>query len=398
LVTKRIAAECEGKRDDFIVAKMYYDCVECSASMDYPGAKYWLPKDYSAEKDPHDYKTRRYSPVYCLCHTCYLSTYQKEYNAAPEIVVPDFPPKEWETHPAMTNMNPSISRARDLKSPINRKRKLIDLQRSQLEILEAGEIARVPNPYGNVPPCSLKNMTLQVAMIRPWTSDADPRMDSPIFNTREEFLSFCQGNKYQFDELRRAKHSSMMILFHLQHPDQDAFVHSCDHCGIDIKLDERYSCPQCPDFDLCIKCHLNGNVQHPHKLEKHQVDSTIEENIPQQVNTAKREAYFRAFEHCMYCPDDSSNCEVACHRMKKVIKHRTSCSIGGAHGCKTCRIYWKCLSFHASNCRETSCQPVCERMKKHLRDFAARKNDPRLRAHRIDSSQNEPVCAVNPEC
>ena len=32
-----------------------------------------------------------------------------------------------------------------------------------------------------------------------------------VLGTRQTFLNLCQGNHYQFDMLRRAKHSSMMV-------------------------------------------------------------------------------------------------------------------------------------------------------------------------------------------
>ena len=46
--------------------------------------------------------------------------------------------------------------------------------------------------------------------------DKDPKIHCEIFTHRDDFLSLCQGNHYQFDQLRRAKHSTQMVLFHLQ--------------------------------------------------------------------------------------------------------------------------------------------------------------------------------------
>eukprot|EP00953_Heterococcus_sp_UTEX-ZZ885_P032318 16882-Heterococcus_DN1.PRE.3 len=42
------------------------------------------------------------------------------------------------------------------------------------------------------------------------TQDPDDILESEFFDTRQAFLNLCQGNHYQFDLLRRAKHTSMM--------------------------------------------------------------------------------------------------------------------------------------------------------------------------------------------
>jgi hypothetical protein len=66
--------------------------------------------------------------------------------------------------------------------------------------------------------------------IRDDTEDIDDVQDSEHFDTRQSFLNLCQGNHYQFDQLRRAKHTSMMVLYHIHNPDAPKFVPNCNHC------------------------------------------------------------------------------------------------------------------------------------------------------------------------
>lgn len=44
------------------------------------------------------------------------------------------------------------------------------------------------------------------------TVDPDPELPPSIFDTRMEFLDICKHNNIQFDELRRAKHSSLVLM------------------------------------------------------------------------------------------------------------------------------------------------------------------------------------------
>jgi E1A/CREB-binding protein len=96
------------------------------------------------------------------------------------------------------------------------------------------------------------------------TKDKDEIMESEFFDTRQAFLSLCQGNHYQYDTLRRAKHSSMMVLYHLHNPTAPAFVVSCNICHQDIEAGNGWRCETCADFDLCNNC--KDSAKHPHKL------------------------------------------------------------------------------------------------------------------------------------
>ena len=86
----------------------------------------------------------------------------------------------------------------------------------------------------------------------------------------QAFLSLCQGNHFQFDTLRRAKHSSMMLLYHLHNPEAPAYLASCNVCNTEIEPGKGLRCKQCPDFDLCLDCYNRGAAKgHPadHQLQ-----------------------------------------------------------------------------------------------------------------------------------
>mmetsp|Transcript_28045 Transcript_28045/g.47150 ORF Transcript_28045/g.47150 Transcript_28045/m.47150 type:complete len:1859 (+) Transcript_28045:236-5812(+) len=86
------------------------------------------------------------------------------------------------------------------------------------------------------------------------TSDPDPPIHSPLTDSRHTFLEMCQFRHYQFDSLRRAKHSSLMILFHLQHPFAKCCRPVCSHCG-ELLRHLRWHCDECPDYDICGSCY-----------------------------------------------------------------------------------------------------------------------------------------------
>ena len=84
--------------------------------------------------------------------------------------------------------------------------------------------------------------------------EEDKAMQSEFFDTRQAFLSLCQGNHFQFDSLRRAKHTTMMVLYHLNNPSEPAFVATCNVCSRELEAGAGYRCTKCADFDICEEC------------------------------------------------------------------------------------------------------------------------------------------------
>ena len=93
-----------------------------------------------------------------------------------------------------------------------------------------------------------------LADLVPDTTDPDPPVKCPFVDSRHTFLEMCQFRHYQFDSLRRAKHSSLMLLYHLHYPNNVNARPTCACCKGAIR-DVRWHCDQCADFDVCDSCY-----------------------------------------------------------------------------------------------------------------------------------------------
>lgn len=102
------------------------------------------------------------------------------------------------------------------------------------------------------------------------TAESDVILDNDILENRHSFLSFCQANHYQFNTLRHAKHSSMMILYDLHKQMTFTTATTCSICSKDIMVEAGWQCEICPNFDVCITCYYkSGGGCHSHKLIQH---------------------------------------------------------------------------------------------------------------------------------
>lgn len=214
------------------------------------------------------------------------------------------------------------------------------------------------------------------------TKDRDEILESEFFDTRQAFLSLCQGNHYQYDTLRRAKHSSMMVLYHLHNPTAPAFVTTCNKCHLDIETGHGWRCEVCPDYDVCNSCYQkDGCIDHPHKLTNH--PSTAERDAQnkeaRQMRVLQLRKMLDLLVHASQCR--SPHCQYPnCRKVKGLFRHGIQCKTRASGGCVLCKKMWYILQLHARACKESECHvPRCRDLKEHLRRLQ-QQSDSRRRA------------------
>ncbi|XP_051203530.1 probable histone acetyltransferase HAC-like 3 isoform X1 [Lolium perenne] len=186
----------------------------------------------------------------------------------------------------------------------------------------------------------------------PETDDGDPTMESKYFDSRVDFLKHCQDNQYQFDTLRRAKHSTMMILYHLHDSACSACHRTMDQCL-------AWRCLVCIGCKFCDSCYKQGGANlHIHELK--QTDSR--HLVP---NYTLQQDYLDGLVHASKCFYDPHNCTFKlCIMMKKLFFHGARCDIRNQGGCRKCIFMWKLLLTHSKHCDHADCSvPRCRDIK-----------------------------------
>ncbi|KAL3007832.1 hypothetical protein AAZX31_07G000200 [Glycine max] len=214
------------------------------------------------------------------------------------------------------------------------------------------------------------------------TKDKDDILESEFFDTRQAFLSLCQGNHYQYDTLRRAKHSSMMVLYHLHNPTAPAFVTTCNICYLDIETGQGWRCEVCPEYDVCNACYQkDGGIDHPHKLTNHpsMVDRDAQNKEARQHRVSQLRKMLDLLVHASQCR--SAHCQYPnCRKVKGLFRHGMHCKTRASGGCVLCKKMWYLLQLHARACKESECHvPRCRDLKEHLRRLQ-QQSDSRRRA------------------
>ena len=209
--------------------------------------------------------------------------------------------------------------------------------------------------------------------------DEDVYNDSEIFSSRYHFLHFSQMKHLQFDELRRAKHSIMIILHQLHKPTAPRFYQQCRICYREICHGTRYHCNDCPNYDLCEDCYepiINGlwlqrdarfSHDSTHTFSAVKCETFSDSSYLSQEERANNvKVHLDILSHASSCEGaprcNSSNCQ----RMKLLFKHLQTCKKTFKDGCKVCDRYLSLLSIHASACTQANGKcavPLCNMLR-----------------------------------
>lgn len=235
---------------------------------------------------------------------------------------------------------------------------------------------------------------------------------------------------YEFSSLRRAKFSSMSMLYELHNQGQDKFVYTCNNCKSHVET--RYHCTVCDvcilfilllffllkiyshvycnfillqDFDLCVSC--KDKDGHPHPMEKLGFDlddgsspADAKQTNPQVIYElflqfilfyykaknslmfingvsfifAIQEARKLSIQRCIQslvhgCQCRDANCRLpSCQRMKRVVMHTKNCKRKTNGGCPICKQLIALCCYHAKHCQETKCLvPFCSNIKHKIK-------------------------------
>lgn len=85
----------------------------------------------------------------------------------------------------------------------------------------------------------------------PPTNDPDPLISCDLMDGRDAFLSLCREKHYEFSSLRRAKYSTMAMLYELHNQGQDRFVYTCNKCKRAVET--RFHCTVCEASSIVMQ-------------------------------------------------------------------------------------------------------------------------------------------------
>lgn len=208
----------------------------------------------------------------------------------------------------------------------------------------------------------------------PPISDPDALISSELMDSRDSFLQMAREKHLEFSSLRRAKYSTLVMLYELHNEGKQSFLYTCNVCKDQIET--RWHCNECDEYDLCNRCYKTEN--HPHPMEQYGLgieeegsNTNGDSGADRPAGAAERKpnilACIAALIHANMCRD--ANCRnTSCIQMKKVLSHLRSCPKRSSGICPLCRQLISMCCMHAKSCTKDQCQvPLCPQLKDRLR-------------------------------
>ncbi|KAM0736679.1 CREB-binding protein [Formica fusca] len=176
--------------------------------------------------------------------------------------------------------------------------------------------------------------------------DPDPVINCDLMDGRDAFLRMARERHYEFSSLRRAKFSSMSMLYELHNQGQDKFVYTCNNCKSHVET--RYHCTVCDNFDLCVSC--KDKDGHPHPMEKLGFDLD-DGSSPADAKQRNPQVCYEFRDRCI-----------------RLLLHIKSCKTKTKDDCPTCEQLIAVCGYHAKYCQETKCLvPFCSNIKHKIK-------------------------------
>ncbi|XP_065220138.1 histone lysine acetyltransferase CREBBP-like isoform X2 [Planococcus citri] len=208
----------------------------------------------------------------------------------------------------------------------------------------------------------------------PPIADPDQLIACDLMDGGDAFLTMAREKGYEFSSLRRAKFSTMALVYELLYTRIPIdYFYICNKCKKVVEM--RFHCVRCKDYDLCISCF--DKEGHPHKMNKVYLGLDLENDTLStlEVSAYPLEVRKQSMQVCIDSLTHACQCRVAscpllsCQRMKRVILHsRTKqCKLEGKVSCPICRHLTIVVYHHAKDCRDTECAvPECSSIRKEM--------------------------------
>ncbi|KAL3915000.1 MAG: hypothetical protein SGILL_005848, partial [Bacillariaceae sp.] len=161
-------------------------------------------------------------------------------------------------------------------------------------------------------------------------------LDCEFLNNRQAFLNLCRGNHYQFDEMRRAKHTSMMQCYSDPNTNRGSCTHKLQAIAVENQNDDG----------------SRGLTEAQRKQRQRNLLLHIQ-----------------LIEHASRCT--SSSCSSTnCAKMKNYLQHARICKTKYQGGCRICKRIWTLLRIHAQKCKDAVCPiPQCMTIREKMREL-----------------------------